>query len=134
MKLRGIFWNLHRRSAILLAIVILDLGSAPAAAQATGSTGSATKTAGGGGTPGRCTGRFVNPVTDVCWSCLFPLSVGALKLFPGDRPDTDNPNLPICACGSPLPRLGVAMGFWEPVRLADVSVKPWCLPPPPDQR
>src|SRR3546814_2349488 len=22
-----------------------------------------------------CNGKFVNPVTDVCWSCLFPLSV-----------------------------------------------------------
>ncbi len=72
------------------------------------------------GTPGKCTGKFVNPVTDVCWSCLFPLSVGGLKIMPSDRPDTDNPDLPICACGSPLPRIGVAMGFWEPVRLADV--------------
>src|SRR3546814_640270 len=79
------------------------------------------------GTPGKCTGKFVNPVTDVCWSCLFPLSVGGLKIFPSDRPDTDNPDLPICACGSPLPRIGVAMGFWEPVRLADVTMKPWCF-------
>jgi conjugal transfer pilus assembly protein TraU len=23
--------------------------------------------------PGRCTGRFVNPITDICWSCLFPI-------------------------------------------------------------
>ena len=21
---------------------------------------------------GNCHGRFVNPLTDVCWSCLFP--------------------------------------------------------------
>ena len=79
------------------------------------------------GTPGKCTGKFVNPITDVCWSCLFPLSVGGLKIMPSDRPDTDNPDLPICACGSPLPRIGVAMGFWEPVRLADVTMKPWCF-------
>jgi conjugal transfer pilus assembly protein TraU len=26
--------------------------------------------------PGRCTGSFVNPITDICWSCLFPISVG----------------------------------------------------------
>ena len=34
-----------------------------------------------------CNGKFVNPITDVCWSCLFPLSVGALKIWPSGRPD-----------------------------------------------
>ncbi|RZL71845.1 MAG: conjugal transfer protein, partial [Sphingomonas sp.] len=28
----------------------------------------------------KCSGKFVNPITDVCWSCLFPLSVGGLKI------------------------------------------------------
>lgn len=78
--------------------------------------------------PAKCSGRFVNPITDVCWGCLFPLSIGALKIWPSDRPDTDNPNLPICACGSPVPRIGVATGFWEPVRLIDVTTKPFCFP------
>jgi conjugal transfer pilus assembly protein TraU len=71
-----------------------------------------------------CTGKFVNPITDVCWSCMFPLSVGALKIWPSTRPDTDNPDLPVCACGSPVPRIGISAGFWEPVRLADVTTKP----------
>ncbi|MCC6480605.1 MAG: TraU family protein, partial [Sphingomonadaceae bacterium] len=74
--------------------------------------------------PGRCTGKFVNPITDICWSCLFPISVGALKIWPSNRPDPDNPDLPVCLCGI---RPGIAMGFWEPVRLADVSMKPWCF-------
>jgi len=77
--------------------------------------------------PGSCTGKFVNPITDVCWSCLFPMSVGGLKIWPSGRPDTNNPASPICACGSPLPRIGISVGFWEPVRLADVSMKPWCF-------
>ena len=80
------------------------------------------------GAPGSCTGKFVNPVTDVCWSCLFPLSLGALHIWPSARPDADgNPALPVCACGSPIPRIGVAVGFWEPVRLVDVTLKPWCF-------
>lgn len=74
-----------------------------------------------------CSGHFVNPITDVCWSCLFPLSIGGLSIWPSTRPDTSNPALPICACGSPVPRIGIAAGFWEPVRLADVSTKPWCF-------
>ena len=78
--------------------------------------------------PGRCSGSFVNPVTDVCWGCMFPLSLGSLKIWPSSRADTKNPDLPICACGTPVPRIGLAMGFWEPVRLVDVTTKPWCFP------
>ncbi len=76
---------------------------------------------------GQCGGKFVNPVTDICWSCLFPISLGGAKLWPG-RPDTKNPDLPVCACGSPVPRIGLAIGFWEPARLVDVTTKPWCFP------
>lgn len=75
-----------------------------------------------------CEGTFVNPITDICWSCLFPLSVGSFDIWPSDRPDTDNPALPICACGTPVPRIGIAIGFWEPARLVDVTHKPWCFP------
>jgi len=65
--------------------------------------------------PGKCTGQFVNPITDICWSCLFPISVGGLEIWPSSRPDPDNPDFPLCLCGI---RPGIAMGFWEPVRLA----------------
>ena len=74
--------------------------------------------------PGRCTGSFVNPITDICWSCLFPISVGALKIWPSERPDPKNPDSPLCFCGI---KPGLALGFWEPVRLADVTMKPWCF-------
>ena len=79
--------------------------------------------------PGGCTGRFVNPVTDVCWSCIFPLSIGGLSVVPSPsgRKDPKNPESPICACGTPVPRIGIAAGFWEPARLADVTTKPWCF-------
>ncbi len=80
------------------------------------------------GGKGSCQGSFVNPVTDVCWGCMFPLSLGSLDIWPSSRADTDNPDLPICACGTPVPRIGLAVGFWEPVRLIDVTTKPWCFP------
>ena len=49
---------------------------------------------------GVCTGRFVNPVTDVCWNCIFPVSVGAVEIPPSTtfRPDTANFPSPICVC------------------------------------
>ena len=27
-----------------------------------------------------CTGRFVNPISDVCWQCLFPISIGPIRM------------------------------------------------------
>lgn len=76
-----------------------------------------------------CHGRFVNPVTDVCWSCLFPLTLGSANLVSSNHlPDTKNPKSPVCACpGSPLPRVGLTLGFWEPVNLVDVTRIPFCL-------
>ena len=24
-----------------------------------------------------CTGKFPNPITDICWSCILPISIGS---------------------------------------------------------
>lgn len=78
-----------------------------------------------------CSGRFVNPITDICWDCLFPLTLGAIPIWPSEKPDPENPPQPICLCqklpppAPPIP--GLAMGFWEPVRLVDVTKKPFCF-------
>jgi len=72
-----------------------------------------------------CHGHFPNPLTDVCWDCFFPLSIGAADLWPSQYPDPPNPSLPVCLCGL---RPGLSFGFWEPVRLIDVTTKPFCFP------
>ena len=72
-----------------------------------------------------CHGKFPNPLTDMCWDCIFPLSVGGAKLWPVAMLDTPNPPLPVCLCGI---KPGLEWGFWEPVRLIDVTTKPWCFP------
>jgi len=100
--------HLRRLAAVMLASLGLALAT-PASADAG---------------PGRCTGSFVNPITDICWPCLFPISVGGLKIWPSSRPDPTNPD-PAAVPVRFAP--GIAMGFWEPVRLADVSMKPWCF-------
>ncbi len=76
-----------------------------------------------------CTGRMFNPITDVCWDCIFPISIGPVPLgtYPNRR-DTDNFPSPVCVCpkaGVPTP--GVAIGFFEPIRLVDVTKKPFCM-------
>ena len=81
-----------------------------------------------------CTGKFTNPITDICWSCLFPITIAGIKIVDGD-PDTAAPKfplapLPVCAClrpGIPAPVPGIPIGFWEPVRLVDVTKSPMCM-------
>ena len=73
-----------------------------------------------------CHGRFMNPITDICWSCIFPISIGSATLLSDGQQDTGNPSSPICACSNP-PRIGISIGFWEPVRLVDVTRTPFCM-------
>ena len=92
-------------SALLVAVLAL---SAPAIAGPT------------------CHGRFMNPITDICWSCVFPLSIGSVSILADGQDDIGNSGSPVCFCSNP-PRIGVAIGFWEPVRLVDVTRTPFCL-------
>ena len=77
-----------------------------------------------------CEGRFVNPITDVCWECIFPLSIGSIAVSSGAQPDTANPGSPIQFCPMPPPifqRIGMAVGYWEPMALTDVTRSPYCM-------
>ena len=92
--------------ALILAILILSAGSASA----------------------NCVGRFVNPVTDICWKCLFPLSIGSTRVYKGGQRDIKNPSNPLCICQrGPVPVPGVSIGFWEPYRIIEVTRTPYCL-------
>lgn len=78
----------------------------------------------------KCTGRMVNPITDVCWSCIFPITIGSTPVVEGNTPDTINYSSPVCVCPAPPPifeRVGVAVGYWEPIRLVDVTKEPFCF-------
>jgi conjugal transfer pilus assembly protein TraU len=75
---------------------------------------------------GECQGEFANPVTDVCWSCAFPISLGGMQLMSMGQEDTSNPSNLICVCSNP-PKIGVSTSFWEPVRSVDVTRTPYCM-------
>ena len=77
-----------------------------------------------------CQGHFVDPITDICWDCIFPLSIGSSKVSAGGLPDTENPSSPLQVCPTPPPvfeRIGLAIGFWEPFALTDVTRSPYCM-------
>jgi conjugal transfer pilus assembly protein TraU len=78
---------------------------------------------------GLCHGKFANPLTDVCWSCLFPITIGNVPIVSSDQNDTANPSLPICTCPI-VPagvRIGITTGYWEPIALVDVTRHPYCM-------
>jgi conjugal transfer pilus assembly protein TraU len=74
-----------------------------------------------------CTGKFPNPITDICWTCILPISIGAARIGNiGGQEDIANPSNPVCSCGV-NPSIGLSIGFWEPARHVEVVRKPFCL-------
>jgi conjugal transfer pilus assembly protein TraU len=87
---------------------------------------------GGGWAAGQatCYGRYVNPITDLCWECIFPISIGGYS-YSGGQEDIENPSDPICYCPISFPpyyRVGLEVGFWEPSRLIESTRTPFCFP------
>lgn len=73
-----------------------------------------------------CTGEFRNFVTDVCWSCVFPIKLfGSLRLGGNDQEDVDSIGTKL-ACNCNLD-IGAPISFWEPSRLIDVTRSPYCM-------
>ena len=77
-----------------------------------------------------CGGKFPNPITDICWSCMFPIRIGKIKINPTKTTDNSDPAPPtVCSCPTNgLPRVGIGISFWEPARVAEVVRTPMCMP------
>ncbi len=75
-----------------------------------------------------CTGKYPNPLTDICWSCMLPLTIGGATVANlGSQEDIPNPPTAVCSC-TVNPVVGIGIGFWEPARMVEVVRKPFCLP------
>jgi conjugal transfer pilus assembly protein TraU len=77
-----------------------------------------------------CSGRIFNPLTDVCWSCMLPISIGSVETKASTLPDTINPPLVPCVCPGKilgLPQVGLPVGFWEGMKIFDVTKDPFCF-------
>ncbi len=74
----------------------------------------------------KCSGNFINPVTDVNWKGIFPITIGNV-ISMGSNEDSPKHNLdsPICVCGA---KIGISFGVWEPARLMDTVKDPYCFP------
>lgn len=77
-----------------------------------------------------CYGRVPNPVTDVCWECMFPLTIGTNSLgTSSDFPDVKTSASSLCGCSSGANvTVGTNIGFWEPIRTIEIVREPFCFP------
>jgi len=69
-------------------------------------------------------GKFINPVTDICWKCLFPIHLGGVNVSPGHK-DYMEYKIGICACAGTPPKVCVPLAFCAPVALIDVTRTPF---------
>lgn len=65
-------------------------------------------------------GKFINPFTDVCWECLFPITISGINVTP-DKKDQVDYSKRFCFCKGTPPQIGVPLTFWEPLYLVDVT-------------
>ena len=79
-----------------------------------------------------CKGSIHNPLTEVCWKCIFPIQIGGLKISknPSGLPDDGKITSPVCVCPTPLgiPRPGIPISFWEPARFTETVKDAYCFP------
>ena len=68
-------------------------------------------------------------ITDICWSCVFPIRIAGISLGGGNAP-AGATRQAVCACDDPagVPEPGLVMGFWAPARLIEVVRLPYCAP------
>ncbi|WP_249352751.1 TraU family protein [Pseudomonas asiatica] len=78
---------------------------------------------------GVCTGKFPNLISDVCWSCMFPIKLfGSTELISDGQEDFDSGNKSaFCTCDNP-PKVGIPTSFWEFDMMTDVTTVPGCFP------
>ncbi len=81
-----------------------------------------------------CPGKFINPIEDICWSCVFPIKIAGDMTFMDmdnqeDYDSMDGKGKYFCACGAaPNTKIGVQISFWEPTHLIETVRHPFCFP------
>ncbi|MDF1556551.1 MAG: TraU family protein [Deferrisomatales bacterium] len=70
-------------------------------------------------------GRPLNPVTDIAWHEIFPISIAGITVQGNDSTSPSGFSAiasPVCTCPAPPPvfrRVGIPVGLWEPARLVE---------------
>jgi len=73
---------------------------------------------------------FGRVMSDICWDCMFPITVAGVPFGGGSKPPgAASPGL-ICSCSDKngVPWFGFPYSSWQPARLVEVVRRPYCSP------
>jgi len=76
-------------------------------------------------------GKFI---TDLCWTCFFPMRIFGITVSSGSRGQSKLPDgtaSPMCVCPGRtfgIPSLGITWGMWKPTHTIELVRQPWCSP------
>lgn len=76
-------------------------------------------------------GSFINPITDICYTCMFPFKVGGISILnmSGDMADTPDTGKSVCVCSNGgHVTVGLTASLWEPARLIETTKDGYCFP------
>ncbi len=77
-----------------------------------------------------CTNKsFLDPITDIDWDCIFPMSIAGIPIDMGEHPPDDTDNEFYCYCSDRyLAGYGFPIQYWEPALIVDTVADAWCFP------
>ena len=76
-----------------------------------------------------CEGSIINPITDVCWQCMFPMSMGGMSFGHGAGASAgEGTGTTVCSCPSSKTLMGMSVSFWEHARLNETVKDAYCFP------
>ncbi len=84
----------------------------------------------GGASPASdCPGQFPNLITDLCYDCVFPITIAGAGLTGGQGSDYDTgaSTTPVCVCLN-YAGAGFPLSFWEPEYMMDTTLTAGCMP------
>lgn len=72
---------------------------------------------------------MINPINDIVWDCIFPISIAGIPLDFGEHPPDNERGGFFCECpGQGITGMGFQVSFWEPARMIDTVQDAWCFP------
>lgn len=72
---------------------------------------------------------MLNPITDIVWDCIFPITIMGIPLDMGNHPPDSNDSSMFCECpGEGIVGFGFMVGFWEPARMIETTYNAGCFP------
>ena len=69
-------------------------------------------------------GSFFNPISDICWNCMFPFHVAGFNLTPSHKDYLKHDDV-FCHCQGGV--VGLPVAYWQPNQICEVTMTPYQL-------